>query len=62
MTPLPVANFDCKNTDYGPGGADPDEDPVTKQPPDVDNADCAIAPDMPNEFGGGQAPNLFADP
>jgi len=55
-------NFDCKNTDYSPEGADPDEDPVNQQPPDPANANCFIAPNFGNEFGGGQAPNLFADP
>jgi phospholipid/cholesterol/gamma-HCH transport system substrate-binding protein len=45
-------NFDCK-----PSGGE-----VNKQPPDISNANCVIAPNFPNEFGGGQAPNLFADP
>jgi ABC-type transporter Mla subunit MlaD len=55
-------NFDCKNTDFTPTSQDPDEDPVNNQPPDPKNANCFIAPNFPNQFGGGQAPNLFADP
>jgi phospholipid/cholesterol/gamma-HCH transport system substrate-binding protein len=45
-------NFDCK-----PSGGE-----VNVQPPDPANANCFVAPNFPNEFGGGQAPNLFADP
>jgi phospholipid/cholesterol/gamma-HCH transport system substrate-binding protein len=45
-------NFDCK-----PSGGE-----VNQQPPDIHNANCVVAPHFPNEFGGGQAPNLFADP
>jgi ABC-type transporter Mla subunit MlaD len=45
-------NFDCK-----PSGGE-----VNNQPPDESNANCFVAPNYPNEFGGGQAPNLFADP
>ena len=55
-------NFDCKNTDFEPGNDDPDEDPVNNQPPEPGEANCFIANDFPNEFGGGRAPNLFADP
>jgi ABC-type transporter Mla subunit MlaD len=45
-------NFDCN-----PSGG-----PVNNQPSDEANANCVIAPNFPNEFGGGQAPNLYADP
>jgi phospholipid/cholesterol/gamma-HCH transport system substrate-binding protein len=45
-------NFDCK-----PSGG-----PVDNQPPDNMNANCFVAPHFPNKFGGGQAPNVFADP
>jgi phospholipid/cholesterol/gamma-HCH transport system substrate-binding protein len=45
-------NFDCK-----PSGGE-----VNKLPPDPANANCFVASNFPNEFGGGQAPNLFADP
>jgi phospholipid/cholesterol/gamma-HCH transport system substrate-binding protein len=55
-------NFDCKNTDYSDTSQDPDEDPVNQIPPDPAFANCFIAPDFPNDFGGGRAPNLFADP
>jgi len=55
-------NFDCKNTDFEPGSADPDEDPVVEIPPDPHFANCFITDDFPNEFGGGRAPNLYADP
>jgi phospholipid/cholesterol/gamma-HCH transport system substrate-binding protein len=66
-------NFDCKNTDYGPGGADPDEDEVRLgqtppsdvnggQPPSETFAPCFIQGDFPGEFGGERFPQLFADP
>jgi phospholipid/cholesterol/gamma-HCH transport system substrate-binding protein len=45
-------NFDCK-----PSGGQ-----VNEQPPPVDTANCYVAPKFPNEFGGGQAPDLFQDP
>jgi phospholipid/cholesterol/gamma-HCH transport system substrate-binding protein len=45
-------NFDCK-----PSGGE-----VKAHPPSESNANCVIAPNFPNKFGGGQAPNLFADP
>ena len=45
-------NFDCKPT----GGE------VNQEPPDPKNPNCFVAPKFPNEFGGGQAPNLFAEP
>jgi ABC-type transporter Mla subunit MlaD len=45
-------NFDCK-----PSGGE-----VNNQPPDPADANCFVASDFPNEFGGGHAPNLFADP
>ena len=55
-------NFDCKNTDYTPTSQDPDEDPVNQLPPDPATANCFVEKDFPNQFGGGRAPNLFADP
>jgi phospholipid/cholesterol/gamma-HCH transport system substrate-binding protein len=55
-------NFDCKNTDFGPGSTDPDEDPVTNDPPEQGFANCIIAPGFPSVFGGGRAPRLFSDP
>lgn len=55
-------NFDCKNTDFTETSHDPDEDPVNNTPPDPAFANCFIAPDFPNEFGGGRAPNLYSDP
>jgi phospholipid/cholesterol/gamma-HCH transport system substrate-binding protein len=45
-------NFDCN-----PSGGE-----VNDHPPDPANANCFVAPNFPNEFGGGQAPNLYADP
>jgi ABC-type transporter Mla subunit MlaD len=45
-------NFDCKPT----GG------PVNNDPPDPSNANCFVAPDFPSQFGGGQAPDLSAQP
>ena len=45
-------NFDCK-----PSGGE-----VNNKPPDPANANCFVAPNFPNEFGGGQAPNLYAEP
>jgi len=49
-------NFDC----------DPSGGEVTQLQPEgpvgVGFAPCVIAPKYPSEFGGGQAPNLFADP
>jgi phospholipid/cholesterol/gamma-HCH transport system substrate-binding protein len=45
-------NFDCI-----PSGG-----PKNEHPPDPADANCFIAPNFPNEFGGGQAPNLYADP
>ena len=46
-------NFDCDNTGQG-------EVPASQAAPDL--APCFVAPNMPTRFGGGQAPNLFADP
>ena len=46
-------NFDCDNTGEG-------EIPASEAAPD--KAPCFVAPDQPTRFGGGQAPNLFADP
>src|SRR5436190_8624952 len=45
-------NFDCK-----PSGGE-----VDNHPPQQSNANCFVAPNFPNEFGGGQAPNLYAEP
>jgi hypothetical protein len=45
-------NFDCK-----PSGGE-----VNNQPPKQNFANCFVAPNFPNKFGGGQAPDLFADP
>ena len=50
-------NFDCNNTGY-PGNGE-----VTGSPPvGVSFAACIIQPGFPSAFGGGRAPNLFADP
>ena len=46
-------NFDCSNTGEG-------EIPASEATPSM--APCFVAPDWPTRFGGGQAPNLFADP
>jgi phospholipid/cholesterol/gamma-HCH transport system substrate-binding protein len=45
-------NFDCK-----PSGGE-----INNQPPDPEEANCFVATDFPNEFGGKQAPNLYSDP
>ena len=45
-------NFDCK-----PSGG---EIPASKAT--VDEAPCFVAPKFPNAWGGGQAPNIYADP
>jgi virulence factor Mce-like protein len=46
-------NFDCNGTGEG-------EIPASQAT--VEEAPCFVAPDYPTRFGGGQAPNLFADP
>jgi hypothetical protein len=46
-------NFDCDNTGEGE---------IPRSEAEVDKAPCFVAPDYPTRFGGGQAPNLFADP
>jgi len=46
-------NFDCNNTGEG-------EIPASEATPSM--APCFVARDFPTRFGGGQAPNLFADP
>ena len=46
-------NFDCNNTGEG---EIPGSQATTAEAP------CYVAPDYPTRFGGGQAPNLFADP
>jgi phospholipid/cholesterol/gamma-HCH transport system substrate-binding protein len=55
-------NFDCKNVDFTPTSRDPDEDEQNNQPPLVSSANCYIQPNLPSQFGGGRAPDLFADP
>ena len=66
-------NFDCKNLDFEPvSGGDPDEDELLPgesqpdvnggNPPGLTFAPCFIQDDFPNGFGGGRAPNIFADP
>jgi phospholipid/cholesterol/gamma-HCH transport system substrate-binding protein len=45
-------NFDCK-----PSGGE-----INNKPPDPANANCFVAPKFPDTFGGGQAPNLYAEP
>jgi hypothetical protein len=46
-------NFDCNNTGRGE---------FNNQPPLVSLANCFVVGNLPSEFGGGRAPNLFADP
>ena len=60
-------NFDCKNPDYTPASQPTDEDERFfgdgEDPPVGEGfAACFIQEDFPSVFGGGQAPNLFADP
>ena len=66
-------SFDCRNTDFTPTSADPDEDEVLfdSVPPGTTEPGPAFAPcwvrhDYPgfqgDSFGDGRAPNLFADP
>jgi len=45
-------NFDCK-----PSGGE-----INSHPAEAANANCFVAPKFPNDFGGGQAPNLYAEP
>ena len=45
-------NFDCK-----PSGGE-----VVNHPADGMNANCVIQKAFPNKFGGGQAPNVYAEP
>jgi phospholipid/cholesterol/gamma-HCH transport system substrate-binding protein len=45
-------NFDCK----------PTHGELNNEPPDPSNANCVVQPRFPNQFGAGQAPNLFQDP
>ena len=56
--------FDCKNTDYGPGSANPDEDEVRLGDPQATPgfAPCVIQGPFPEEFGGERFPQLYADP
>ena len=46
-------NYDCRNTGEG-------EIPASEASPS--KAPCFVAEDYPASFGGGRAPNLFADP
>jgi phospholipid/cholesterol/gamma-HCH transport system substrate-binding protein len=46
-------NFDCNNTGRGE---------FNNQPPLVSLANCFVVGNLPSEFGGGRAPDLFADP
>jgi phospholipid/cholesterol/gamma-HCH transport system substrate-binding protein len=69
-------NFDCKNTDYGPGSAPADEDQIlpgqsvpdvnSGAPPSESFAPCYIQGDFPgppgDDFGSGRFPGLFQDP
>jgi len=66
-------NFDCVNTDFSPTGlgGDPDEDVILPgqsvpdvnrgNPPDARFAPCYLQDTFDN-YGGGRAPQLFADP
>jgi ABC-type transporter Mla subunit MlaD len=56
--------FDCKNTDYGPGSQNPDEDEVRLGDPQASPsfAPCVIQGPFPEEFGGERFPQLYADP
>ena len=71
---LYIPAFDCKNTDYTPESQDPDENErfatvenetfhSDGQQPEIgyDYSSCGIANPFTN-FGGGRAPQLFADP
>jgi phospholipid/cholesterol/gamma-HCH transport system substrate-binding protein len=49
-------NFDCR-----PSGGERLEDDGGSPPVDPKFAPCVVAPDFPPVFGGGQAPQLFAD-
>lgn len=67
-------NFDCKNLDFVtdptgllPQPTDEEEAWEGNQPPGIPKvggtfAGCFIQGDFPAEFGGGRAPNLYADP
>ena len=48
-------NFDCKNTGEG-------EIPASGATSSPAKAPCYVAHDYSAMFGGGQAPNLYADP
>jgi len=45
-------NFDCK-----PSGG-----PIPRGDATVETAPCFVTKDFPNQWGGGRAPNIFADP
>jgi phospholipid/cholesterol/gamma-HCH transport system substrate-binding protein len=69
-------NFDCRNTDYGPGSTPPDEDQILPgqsvpgvnngEPPAEGFAPCYTQGDFPgppgDDFGSGRFPGLFQDP
>ncbi|MDX6651557.1 MAG: phospholipid/cholesterol/gamma-HCH transport system substrate-binding protein [Solirubrobacterales bacterium] len=55
-------NFDCKNTDFNGPSTDPDEDPIPANQATEENAPCFIQGPYPTVFGGGKAPQIFADP
>jgi ABC-type transporter Mla subunit MlaD len=62
---MPFPAFDCKNVDYSPVEKTPNEREVTKANDERVGpayAPCVTTPDTAPEFGGGRAPNLFADP
>src|SRR5918995_812939 len=63
---VPFPAFDCKNVNFSPGNANPDEGhDVTKENDERVGpafAPCVTAPNFATEFGGKRAPNLFADP
>ena len=74
LAELYIPSFDCKNTDFTFESQDPDEDERIAgvanetfhsdgQEPEIgyDYSTCGIGNPFDN-FGGGRAPQLFADP
>jgi ABC-type transporter Mla subunit MlaD len=74
LSELFLPSFDCKNTDYTPSSQDPDQEERLATVEDeklvsdgklpeigYQYSPCGIANPFSN-FGGGQAPQLFADP
>jgi len=74
LADLYLPSFDCKNTDYTPTSQDPDEE--TRFPRVVDEklesdgkeppvgyqySSCGLGREFP-QFGGGRAPQVYADP